>query len=347
MAVGNVAYGGVVIRADGAVLLREPRNHFGQCAWTFAKGKPNPGETPEAAALRETEEETGLKARVVARIPGDFQGTTSVTQYFLLEESDPGAPLGAHDSETSAVRWGSRGEAELLISQSESPTVRARDLGVLEAAYRLWHTGNARPTVDRGLGRLVPMRREGSEPFHDRTGPKPFSLIDFWRWSASDLVSNATRGRLAEYIVAKAIGADTSTVRDEWAPYDLTTPEGVKVEVKSAAYLQTWHQTDLSRITFGVAATQRWDADTNELAGERSRQADAYVFALLNHQDKRTVDPLDLSQWRFFVLATSALNSRTRSQHSITIASLTALAGEPVTFGHLRSKLQEACPTAD
>ena len=31
-----------------------------------------------------------------------------------------------------------------------------------------------------------------------------FSLLDFWRWSVSDILSNATRGILAEFIVAKA-----------------------------------------------------------------------------------------------------------------------------------------------
>ena len=32
-----------------------------------------------------------------------------------------------------------------------------------------------------------------------------YKVIDFWKWSVSDLVSNATRGRLAEFIVAKAL----------------------------------------------------------------------------------------------------------------------------------------------
>jgi hypothetical protein len=64
-----------------------------------------------------------------------------------------------------------------------------------------------------------------------------FDLLSFWQWSASDLLSNATRGTVAEYLVARALDADPEGIRDEWAAYDLKTKDGVKVEVKSAAYL--------------------------------------------------------------------------------------------------------------
>jgi hypothetical protein len=51
-------------------------------------------------------------------------------------------------------------------------------------------------------------------------------------------VSNTTRGRLADFIIAKALGVDTSGVREEWAAFDLISPEGTQVEVKSADYIQ-------------------------------------------------------------------------------------------------------------
>lgn len=74
--------------------------------------------------------------------------------------------------------------------------------------------------------------------FHHKSHPLPFTLLDFWRWSCSDLISNATRGILAEYIIAQALGV-AKGIRKEWAPYDLLTPEGIRVEVKSAAYIQS------------------------------------------------------------------------------------------------------------
>ena len=38
---------------------------------------------------------------------------------------------------------------------------------------------------------------------------------------ASDLMSNVTRGRLAEYIVYRAVGSAATAVRDEWDAFDL------------------------------------------------------------------------------------------------------------------------------
>jgi hypothetical protein len=56
---------------------------------------------------------------------------------------------------------------------------------------------------------------------------------------------------LAEFIVATALGV-ADQLRNDWGPYDLLTPDGIKIEVKSPAYLQSWHQENFSTITFGI-----------------------------------------------------------------------------------------------
>jgi 8-oxo-dGTP diphosphatase len=69
------AAGGIVIRpvANGrfevACIFREARGD-----WTFPKGKLDPGETFEQAALREVCEETGMTCEVIR-----FAGTTNYT----------------------------------------------------------------------------------------------------------------------------------------------------------------------------------------------------------------------------------------------------------------------------
>ena len=68
------AYGGVLINDRGEVQLREPTNHFGGYVWTFAKGRPDPGETPEQTALREVLEETGQAAQIIALVPSCSRG---------------------------------------------------------------------------------------------------------------------------------------------------------------------------------------------------------------------------------------------------------------------------------
>jgi hypothetical protein len=192
------------------------------------------------------------------------------------------------------------------------------------------------------LGRTLITRKSGREKFRDGSKELDFDLLSFWQWSASDLLSNATRGIVAEYLVARALDADPNGIRDEWAAYDLTTKDGTKIEVKSAAYLQSWFQGKLSRISFVVPKTRAWDPLTNLLAEQPARQADVYVFAILAHQDKQTVQPLDVSQWVFYVLPTSVLDGRTRSQHSITMTSLCKLCERSVGYQDLRGAVEEA-----
>lgn len=197
------------------------------------------------------------------------------------------------------------------------------------------------------LGRMTPSRRSGSEPFQNNGDSLGSNLLDFWRWSVSDLVSNATRGRLAEYIVARGLGISTAGVRDEWAACDLCTPDGVQIEVKSAAYLQSWHQSKPSAISFSIRKSRAWSPDTNALSAEPIRTADVYVFALLGHMSKATLDPLDLAQWRFYVVSTLVFNARGRGQHSITLPSLERLAASAVTFAQLGVAVKAATETGD
>lgn len=185
-------------------------------------------------------------------------------------------------------------------------------------------------------------RRSGQEPFHRGGKALGFSLLEFWQWSGSDLLNNTARGVLAEFIVAKAMGIETSSARAPWDTCDLRTEQGLLIEVKSAAYVQSWSQKKLSAIQFGVQKRRGWDAETGVMDEQPCRHAHLYVFALLAHPEKSTVDPLNLAQWQFFVLPTRALDARTRSQHSITLRSLTALAGPPVDYWNLRPAVERA-----
>jgi hypothetical protein len=101
-------------------------------------------------------------------------------------------------------------------------------------------------TMSNALGQLKVRRKTGAERLNEGPIDLGVDLLDFWRWSVSDLVSNVTRGRFAEHLVARALEIATDGVRDEWAAFDLVTPAGIKVEVKSAAFIQTWHQARLS-----------------------------------------------------------------------------------------------------
>jgi 8-oxo-dGTP diphosphatase len=130
---GSIAYGGVLVDENGHVLLRRPKGDFHGYVWTFPKGRPDPGESPEEAALREVKEETGYSAGIIRKLPGSFRGT-SVAEFFLM--SPKGEPA-AFDKETSAIQWVSLKEAAKLIDLTTNKIVKARDRSILDEACRI------------------------------------------------------------------------------------------------------------------------------------------------------------------------------------------------------------------
>ena len=189
------------------------------------------------------------------------------------------------------------------------------------------------------LPRIETVTKTGDEPFHADRENLPQTLLDYWRWSGSDLVSNAQRGILAEFLVGSALQM-TDRVRLEWDAYDIRTPSGLKVEVKNSAYIQSWSQTDYSTITFDIAPKKSWDAKEDKSDSVSKRSADVYVFCLLAHRDQNSIDPLNVSQWEFYVLATSVLDERCGEQKTIRLAPLRTLEPEQPSYATLRETVE-------
>jgi hypothetical protein len=163
---------------------------------------------------------------------------------------------------------------------------------------------------------------------------------EFLVWAYDDLLTNTTRGVLAEYIVAKALGI-RGTTRIEWDKYDLEI-DGVGVEVKSAAYVQTWKQTRPSTISFDISPTTGWDARTNTYAASAKRSAAVYVFCLLEGEDREPIDPHNEAQWTVSVLATSELDRHFPKQKTIRLGPLQALCPRPYKYDELKAAIDAA-----
>ncbi len=181
---------------------------------------------------------------------------------------------------------------------------------------------------------------------------------EFYAWAYDELFTNTTRGVLAEYIVATALGI-CDTKRMEWNQYDLEIdgaekpgdadrPDGagksdrVGIEVKSAAYVQAWKQARSSQIVFSIRRTQGWDERTNTRADSAKRSAKVYVFCVLEGKDKDRIDPLDVAQWTFYVLSTSVLEREVPTRKTIRLEPLKQLAGGPCTYDELKAAIWEA-----
>jgi 8-oxo-dGTP pyrophosphatase MutT (NUDIX family) len=135
-------FGGVVFDAAGRCLLVSPAGGYGGYAWTFPKGKPDPGEAPADTARREVREESGVVAEIVAPVPGVFAGTTSKSAYYVMRLLEDTRTV---DFESAETRWVTSGDAESLIAQTPSAIGRKRDQAVLRATVELWRSLRERP----------------------------------------------------------------------------------------------------------------------------------------------------------------------------------------------------------
>jgi hypothetical protein len=182
--------------------------------------------------------------------------------------------------------------------------------------------------------------KNGSEVFKFYDNDLTINLKHFWQWSNSDLLNNTTRGVLAEFIIAHALGLNLSEPRRDWVPYDLELKSGLRIEIKSASYLQSWHQSKLSSILFNIRPKKPWDYKENLLGNKAERTADIYIFALLKKKDKLKINPMILEQWEFYIIETSILNNRKRSQHSITLPSLRKIS-KPINYSEIKNEINK------
>jgi 8-oxo-dGTP diphosphatase len=107
------AAGGVLVRDGRVALVHRPRYDD----WTLPKGKLEPGEESEQAALREVWEETGFRARLGRELPStsytDHKDRPKRVRYWLMEpESGEFAP----NDEVDELRWVTPGEASELLT---------------------------------------------------------------------------------------------------------------------------------------------------------------------------------------------------------------------------------------
>lgn len=117
--------GGIVYKQEGNNRLWLIAQHSHHKGWVFPKGligDTNPDEKSEETAVREVAEETGIKAKIIAKLPEPVsyfyvfagQKRFKTVTYYLMEYED--GEITDHDWEMSQVEWVSQEEIEKRLS---------------------------------------------------------------------------------------------------------------------------------------------------------------------------------------------------------------------------------------
>jgi 8-oxo-dGTP diphosphatase len=125
-----------IIRAAGGLVCRQSDDGFLEIAlvhrpayddWAFPKGKLDAGETEEDAALREVEEETGLRCRLDRELGitryHDSRGRPKTVRYWQM------TPVGgdlAPANEVDDARWVTLAGAQTLLTYPRDVEFLAR-----------------------------------------------------------------------------------------------------------------------------------------------------------------------------------------------------------------------------
>ena len=169
------------------------------------------------------------------------------------------------------------------------------------------------------------------------------SLLHFWKWAFSDLCDDDIKGIFAEWLVLKLLGIP-SVRRVSWANSDIITPDGVRIEIKSTSYWQSWKLLDEMGVLRPTPLHPISPKTQIRFAGLKARDAvnvvtgteplelksHVYIFAFQHEIDTERWNAMDLSQWEFYALPVSSIR-----EHHWKSISLSKLRAEQKTFcGH-------------
>jgi 8-oxo-dGTP diphosphatase len=104
-----------VIVQDGKVLLVKRRVKEGSLSWQFPAGEVEPGETGSQAAVRETQEETGLTVAEVKVIGERVHPNTGRTMIYVACQVLGGVARVADDEELSEMAWSAGDELQEYV----------------------------------------------------------------------------------------------------------------------------------------------------------------------------------------------------------------------------------------
>ena len=186
----------------------------------------------------------------------------------------------------------------------------------------------------------------GNEKLEFKGNELPYTMLQFWQLSLSDVLFSMNRGTFAEYIVRCALAEGGFVPTDEAngsiRVWDITGPEipstaaQARIEVKSAASIQSDTPDEKeplslpdAKIVFSIKPAIDW---SKEKEGAR-RNNDLYVFCHYKAERKQQ-NILDMGLWDFYVYPTFKIENdpKLKGKNSISLYRIKKLGVRPVSF---------------
>lgn len=147
--------------------------------------------------------------------------------------------------------------------------------------------------------------------------PKEATVMEFWQWAFGDLSNDDIKGIFAEWLITKILELP-SDQRISWANSDLITSDGIRIEVKTSSYWQSWKlinedgsPKDLDEMLdrwkpkspgqIRFSGLMARDATGESKNSNTAFKSDLYVFCFQHESNPQSWNALDMSQWEFYV----------------------------------------------
>lgn len=121
---GKRSVAAAVIVRDARVLLVRRAIEEGDLRWQLPAGKLEAGESPEQAAVRETEEETGLIVEAVKTLGDRVHPNTGRLMHYVACSPISGEAHVADEEELAEVAWVAHGEITDYVPYPLAPMVQ-------------------------------------------------------------------------------------------------------------------------------------------------------------------------------------------------------------------------------
>lgn len=172
-------------------------------------------------------------------------------------------------------------------------------------------------------GQWMEYRLNGKEKFILNGEQTDMDIADFWRWHFCDRFD--LQDKMAEYIVAKALGKKSADNIGSWTLFDIMY-RNKRIEVKETSYYHSWQSDEEPKSKARNFRIAKAYSEYKDAASSYERQNDIYVFCLNTGSTREDSDPLQLEYWEFYIIPTKTINEVCGEAKTISLSRVRKLA---------------------